>query len=298
MNDEFMVIIGATAVMAAVVMGWWAVTGARSRPVGDDEADLRLRSLSDPTSGRVLGPAVRWVGERLTQWSPRRRLVTWQRRIDRAGLAGSWNPATLLGARLMAALTLGAVFAVRFALGPSSGRAVTLAGAAVLGWLLPDVWLVRRGERRRVEMQQAVADTIDQLAVLVRAGLGVDAALARCANSDGGPLGRELARVVQELRLGASRQQALTDMVERTGVDDLRAVVTALTQAEQLGVPVSDTLRIQADEVRARRRQRAAEHAQKLPVKILLPLVVCIFPVLLIVLLGPAVLTVIDELGR
>lgn len=293
-----MVVVGAAAVMAAVVTGWWAVTGARSVPDGGDEADVRLRSLSEPTSGRVVTPAMRWLGERLTRWSPRRRLVAWQRRIDRAGVAGTWTPATLLGVRLMVALTLGAVFAVRFALGPSTGRGVTLLGAAVLGWLLPDMWLVRRGERRRAEMQQAVADTIDQLAVLVRAGLGVDAALARCAHSDGGPLGRELARVVQELRLGATRQQALTDMVERTGVDDLRAVVTALTQAEQLGVPVSDTLRIQADEVRARRRQRAAEHAQKLPVKILLPLVVCIFPVLLIVLLGPAVLTVIDELGR
>ncbi len=297
MSGEALAVVGAASVMAAMVTAWWAVTGARSGPSGGDEADLRLRSLSAPTAGRVMVPAMRWVGEQLTRWSPRQRLAGWQRRIDRAGLAGRWNAATLLGARLMAALALGAVFAVRFALGPSTGRALALVGAAALGWMAPDVWLVRRGERRRLEMMHAVADTIDQLAVLVRAGLGVDAALARCAHSDAGPLGRELARVVQELRLGATRQQALTDMVERTGVNDLRAVVTALTQAEQLGVPVSDTLRIQAEEVRARRRQRAAEHAMKLPVKILLPLVVCIFPVLLIVLLGPAVLTVLDELG-
>jgi len=146
-------------------------------------------------------------------------------------------------------------------------------------------------------MLQAVPDVIDQLAVLVRAGLGIDAALQRCAQSDPGPLGRELSRVVQELRLGSTRQQALTDLVERSGVRDLGAVVTALAQAEELGVPVSDTLRLQADEVRVRRRQRAAEHAMKLPVKILLPLVVCIFPVLLIVLLGPAVMTIVEELG-
>jgi len=297
MNADVGAMIGAACVAVGVTLAWWAVTARRADPDGVDEADIRSLLLSESASGRVAVPVVRWLGDRVARWSPRRRLDTWQRRIDRAGLAGRWTPSMLMGVRVLAAVVVAVVFMIRFALAPSTAGALVMLAATAVGWLIPDLWLVHRAEQRREVLQSAVPDTIDQLSVLVRAGLGIDAALARCAHSDSGPLGRELDRVVQELRLGSSRRQALTDLVDRTGIADLRAVVTALTQAEDLGVPVSDTLRQQADEVRDRRRQRASEQAMKLPVKILLPLVVCIFPVLLIVLLGPAVLTIMDELG-
>lgn len=297
MSPDVLAVLGAVCVAVGATMAWWAVTGRRADGADADEADVRSVLLSEPTSGRVMVPMVRWLGERVTRWSPRQRVEAWQRRIDRAGLAGRWTSSMLLGIRVLAVVVLAIVFLIRFALSPSTSGALVLLAATTVGWLAPDLWLVHRGEQRRQQLLLAVPDTIDQLSVLVRAGLGIDAALARCARSDAGPLGRELDRVVQELRLGSTRRQALTDLVNRTGVADLRSVVTALTQAEDLGVPVSDTLRQQADEVRDRRRQRAAEHAMKLPVKILLPLVVCIFPVLLIVLLGPAVLTIMDELG-
>lgn len=298
MNGDATALVGVVSLVSALMLGWWAVSGRRALPEGADEGDARLMSLSEPTAGRVLTPLARWLGRRALRWSPAHRVARAQRRLDRAGLGGSWTPVTLLGVRVLAALVLGTVFMVRLVLDPGSAAVVALVAVVLVGWWAPDLWLINRGEHRRQDMQVSVPDTIDQLAVLVRAGLGIDAAMNRCAQSDPGPLGRELARVVQELRLGATRHDALTDLVERTGVNDLGAVVTALAQAEELGVPVSETLRIQADEVRVRRRQRAAEHAMKLPVKILLPLVVCIFPVLLIVLLGPAVLTIADELGR
>lgn len=297
MSGDVVAVLGAAALVAAVALAWWAVGGRTALTDDGAQADVQMIALSSPTAGRLVGPMVTWLGTAVGRLTPRHRARGAQRRLDRAGLAATWTPAILLGARATSALVLGVVLLIRLALDPSGGAVLALAAAVVAGWWLPDLWLIRRGEQRRREITQAVPDTIDQLAVLVRAGLGIDAALNRCAQSEPGPLGRELARVVQELRLGSTRQHALSELVERTGADDLRAVVTALAQAEDLGVPVSDTLRLQAEEVRVRRRQRAAEHAMKLPVKILVPLVVCIFPVLLIVLLGPAVLTIADELG-
>lgn len=297
MSSDTLALLGSSALAGALVAGWWAVTGRRATPEGAEQGDARLVALSEPSAGRLVAPVTRWLGARLMRWSPARGATVRQRRLDMAGLAATWTPSTLLGVRALSGLLAGVLFVIRWALDPSPSGVLVALVAGVAGWYAPDVWLIRRGEQRRRLMAQAVPDMIDQLAVLVRAGLGIDAALNRCAQSDPGPLGRELARVVQELRLGASRQRALQDLVARTGVGDLRAVVTALAQAEELGVPVSDTLRIQAGEVRVRRRQRAAEHAMKLPVKILVPLVVCIFPVLLIVLLGPAVLSIVDELG-
>ena len=298
MSGDAVAVVGSAALVGALLLGWWAVGGQRLPQDVDDQTDVHLVTLGQPTTGRLVAPVVRWLGRRAVSWSPRHRLERWQRRLDRAGVSATWTPATLVGVRVLCAVVAALVLLVRWVLDPSPSGLVALVAAVVAGWWLPDLWLIRRGEQRRRDMLQSVPDTIDQLAVLVRAGLGIDAALQRCAQSDPGPLGRELARVVQELRLGSTRQHALTELVERTGVSDLRAVVTALAQAEDLGVPVSDTLRLQAEEVRVRRRQRAAEHAMKLPVKILLPLVLCIFPVLLIVLLGPAVLTIVDELGR
>jgi tight adherence protein C len=128
---------------------------------------------------------------------------------------------------------------------------------------------------------------------MVRAGLGLDAAMVRAAQGARGALGEELSRVVQERRLGASRSEALSGFSTRMDLGDVNAVVAALAQAEELGVPVADALEVQSDALRVRRRQRAQEHAMTLPVRLLFPLVTCIFPALLVVLLGPAALSLI-----
>ncbi len=169
--------------------------------------------------------------------------------------------------------------------------------AAIAGILLPDAWLQRRIEGRRVAMRNALPDVLDLLVISVEAGLGFDSALARVVATVPGPLSEEFFRMLQETRVGVSRRDAMRHLLDRTDVDELRSFLLAMLQAEAFGVSMSRVLRIQADEIRSKRRQRAQEKAFGAPVKMVFPLVVCIFPALLVVLLGPAMLSIFDALG-
>jgi len=171
---------------------------------------------------------------------------------------------------------------------------LVFAGVAI-GWFAPNAVLDGRLQRRQEAVRGALADMIDQLGVMVRAGLSIDAAVVRITKLGAGPLTDELRRVVQEMRVGVGRSAAMANMAERVDLPELRGFVSALSQADQLGVPVSDTLRVQADELRTRQRQHAEEQAMKLPVKILFPMVLCILPVLFIVVLGPAVMRISQQ---
>ena len=142
-----------------------------------------------------------------------------------------------------------------------------------------------------------LSDSIDQITMSVEAGLGIDAALARAARSRHGIFGFELTRVLQDIQVGLSRDEALDRLLQRSEVADLRHVVLALRQAELYGLPIADILRVQAAELREKRRARAEEQAMKIPVKVVFPLVFCILPALFIVVLGPAVLQIVDQLG-
>ena len=166
---------------------------------------------------------------------------------------------------------------------------------SICGLALPEGLLDSRANRRKIAIRSEVADTIDQIGVMVRAGLGLDAAIARAARSGSGPLGEEFTRVVQDMRVGVSRSVAMANLAERVDVPEVRGFVNALAQAEKLGVPISRTLEIQSGELRIKRRQLAEEQAMKLPVKILFPMVIFILPVIFIVLLGPAVIRIMDQ---
>jgi tight adherence protein C len=167
----------------------------------------------------------------------------------------------------------------------------------LLGFFGPDLVLNHKADSRKQEIRRALADTVDQMVISVRAGLGLDAAIARVARTTEGPLASELARVVQDVRAGVPRSTALTTLAERVPLPELRQMVLALAQAEKLGVPVAQTLQIQASELRLKRRQHAEEQAMKLPVKILFPMVLCIMPCLFIVVLGPAAIKIMTTLG-
>jgi tight adherence protein C len=176
-------------------------------------------------------------------------------------------------------------------------RAVVLAPfAALLGYYLPE-WVVRsRSSKRQKEMQRALPDSLDLMSITVEAGLGFDAALDRVSREMGGPLGEEIHRVVQEMRLGKGRGEALRDLGNRTTVPELKSFVLAMVQAEIFGISVARVLHSQAEQLRIKRRQRAEEQAQKLPVKIVFPLILCVFPFLMIVLLGPAAIQVYENI--
>jgi tight adherence protein C len=174
---------------------------------------------------------------------------------------------------------------------------VMAVGAPVIGWFAPDGLLGGRADRRQKAIRQALPDTLDQVTISVEAGLGFEAALARTARSGEGPLAEELLRTLQDVQAGMSRAEAMKRLVDRTDVDELRHFVLAIVQAESYGVPIAQVLRVQSHELRVKRRQQAEERAQKLPVKILFPVVLCILPTMFIVLLGPAAIRVANTLG-
>jgi len=155
-----------------------------------------------------------------------------------------------------------------------------------------DVLLYNAGVKRQEKLQRALPDALDMLTVCVEAGLGFDAALAQVARNTTGPLAAEFSRVLQEMQIGKSRSQALRSLTDRTTVPELRSFVSALVQAGELGITIADVLREQAREMRLRRRQRAEEKAQKVPVKILFPLVFCLFPSMFIVIIGPGMISI------
>lgn len=164
----------------------------------------------------------------------------------------------------------------------------------LLGLLGPQLWLTQTIQKRQKAITCALPDTLDLLSVSVEAGLGFDSALAKVVEKTKGALAQEMAKVLQEIRMGKPRKDALKDLSVRTGVEDLRSFTAAIIQADQLGVNITNVLKIQSEQMRQKRRQRAEEAAMKAPVKMLFPLVMFIFPTIFIILLGPAVLHMID----
>jgi tight adherence protein C len=167
--------------------------------------------------------------------------------------------------------------------------------AGAIGVVLPHVWLMQRMGQRQKVIIKSLPDAFDLITTCVEAGLGLDAALKRVSEKVEGPFADELRRTLRDISLGRMRRDALKELGDRTGVPDLVSFVNAVIQAEQMGSSVGQVLRVQADQLRVRRRQRAEEQAYKAPVKMIFPLVLCIFPTLFIVILGPAVITIMRD---
>jgi tight adherence protein C len=173
--------------------------------------------------------------------------------------------------------------------GRSWGQGLMLTVVFLLvGFMFPDLWLTSRVNRRQKGVFRAMPDALDLLTICVEAGLGFDAAMAKVQEKWDNELALEFGRVIQEIRLGKLRRDALRDMAERAGVAELTSFVAAVIQSEQLGVSLAKVLRIQSDQMRVRRRQMAEEEAHKAPIKMIFPIALLIFPSILIVLLGPA----------
>ena len=218
-----------------------------------------------------------------------------QRRLDLAGNPGRWTPDRVLAVKgfgLLVLAALGALYGLR-----SPGLlilCVILGGAA--GFFLPDVLLYNSGQKRQEKIQMLLPDAIDMLTICVEAGMGFDAAMVQVARNTDGPLAAEFARSLQEMQIGKSRSQALRAMVDRTSVPELRTFVSSVVQGAELGIPVAQVLREQAKEMRVRRRQRAEGRAQQVPVKITFPLILCLFPALLVIVVGPGIIEIAHSL--
>jgi tight adherence protein C len=256
------------------------------------------RSTRERTRERIWTPVsagLRRLGSLLVPTSSSRRL---RRRLDLAGNTPPWDLQSVLVLKAAGTLGVGGLGGLLW-WGSRSGTGLLLFGGLVaLGYWLADLLLYNVGVKRQDLMRRQAPDVLDMLTVCVEAGLGFDAALAQVAANSSGPLVEEFARVLKEVQLGRARSQAFGDLAGRTDVPELKAFVGALVQADRLGVPIGGVLREQAGELRLRRRQLAEEKAQKVPVKIIFPVMFCIFPTFFVVVIGPGVLRMIEVFSR
>lgn len=236
-----------------------------------------------------------WLEKVATRLSPAGIATIMQRRLDVAGNPQGWTTDRMLAVKGLGLLALGMLGAL---FGLKNLELLVVAGGlgAVFGFFLPDLLLYNTGQKRQQQIPRSLPDALDMLTICVEAGLAFDAALAQVARHTKGPLAAEFARVLQEMQIGKSRAEALRAMGDRTTVPELRSFVAAMIQAAELGIPIAHVLREQAKEMRVRRRQRAEGQAQKVPVKITFPLILCLFPALLVVIIGPGILEVSHSL--
>jgi len=262
----------------------------------DHNLTLDEIELSLPFSERFIKPVLERLGSFLTARMGRNQQIVLQNKIN---LAGRPYALSVNGFEVVKVI-VGIVIAL-VALGLAGVLGVTslpLKGAAlgvgfVLGRFLPDVWLNNKIKGRQKELRLALPNALDLLTISVEAGLGFDAAIGRLTEKFKNALSDEFAQVLNEIRLGRPRLEALDEMGRRSGVEELHTFIQALIQSEQLGVGIAKVLRIQSEEMRRRRRQRAEEQAAQAPLKMLFPMIGCIFPTLFIVLMGPAVIIII-----
>ncbi len=296
----FMIFTAIVLALMGIVSGGQSQTAVAARerlegwkrgPELETEAATRA-----PASERVLVPLLRGVTDALKSLLPVSLLKSVEKKLIYAG-----EPMTLQGFLTMvvvaSALSTGLGVLIVFATGASISlmTAGILGGLALIGFYMPFYLVNSRAKQRQHSIIKKLPDAFDLITTCVEAGLGLDAALARVAEKVEGPFSDELNRAIRDVALGKTRRDALKELGERTGVPDLIQFVNAVVQAEAMGSSIGAVLRVQADTLRVRRRQRAEEAAYKAPVKMLFPLVLCIFPTLFIVILGPAIITIMQD---
>ena len=252
--------------------------------------------LSQPFSERVIYPILRRFGEMSAKNTPQNVLQETTRKIELAGKAGFVDAPMFLASRFVVAAVLGvSVFLVcTFSIlaQPISRALLYSMFALALGFFVPQLWLDEQIKKRQLEVRKAMPDALDLLTICVEAGLGFDAAMSNVAKKWENELSLAFARAIREIQLGKVRREALKSMAERIDLAEMSSFVAAIIQSEQLGVSMAKVLRIQAEQMRMRRRQYAEELAHQAPVKMLLPMVGFIFPSIFIVLMTPAILQI------
>ncbi|HEV2413844.1 MAG TPA: type II secretion system F family protein [Candidatus Dormibacteraeota bacterium] len=258
---------------------------------GEKQLTVEEIELQRPFSERVLRPAIEKLGSLLSRSTPQKARQDMLNRLELAGRPGNLTPEDFVAVRLVAAAILGALgFLVGLLLANTLYLVIALVLGVIGGYYLPVVWLKQQVDGRRAEIQKNLPDALDLLVICVDAGLGFDAALARVTDKYRNALSELLSKALREVSLGRPRLEALDEMGRNSGVEDLHNFMQAVIQSEQFGTGIGKILRIQADEMRRKRRQRAQERGAQATLKMMLPMVGCIFPTLWIVLLGPAVL--------
>ncbi len=300
---------GALVVTAVLLVSAAASTTASGQAVsGVDRSVALVQALSNGPSeltkeydesftDRIMAPfqaRALLVARRLSGGDAAERI---RRRLDVAGNPVGWTVERVQAGKVIGAIAL---FLISVALTTVMGtsftlRIVAIVAATAIGWFGPNFYLYQRVYERSKLIQRSLPDAIDLMTISVESGLAFDAAVQQVARNTEGPLAEEFSRVLREMQIGQGRAEALRGLAERTEVDDLKGFVTSMVQADSFGIPIANVLRIQSSEIRMKRRQRAEEQAQKVPVKITVPLIFCILPCLFIAVMGPAVIHIMDS---
>lgn len=256
--------------------------------------------LNQPLFSRVLRPMLDNMGKAMMKITPGELLTTLENKIVKAGNPGNMELKDWLNmqALLLIGLPVLTLLAGKYFNVPTGNVLLFILTEVVLGFVLPGFILGKILTARQKVILNSLPDIIDLLTVSVEAGLGFDGALLKVIDKKPGPLASEFDKALQEIKVGKQKKDALRDMAERIDLQDFTVFVGAVVQADQFGVGIANVLRIQAEQMRQKRRQRAQEKAMKAPIKMLIPMVLFIFPTLFIVLLGPVVIQLIDQFSK
>jgi tight adherence protein C len=298
------IIFGIVLVFAAIFLLVMSFAGQESNPMDARVAAIRGENYAgdylmgnkapEALKARLLGPMAAQFAGSLQKLLP----VHWVKGIERS-LVMAGEPTTLSGFLIGSALAEGALVLFALTIISSSGgggmTTIMVGGIGVIGIFGPKIWLSNRVRHRQKQVLKSLPDAFDLITTCVEAGLGLEAALARVAEKVEGPFGEELTIMLHEVSLGRLRREAMKDLGQRVGVPDLTAFINAVIQAESMGTSIAAVLRVQADQMRMKRRQRAEQQAQAAPIKMMFPLVLCIFPCMFLVILGPAGIQIYEQ---
>ncbi|NJL92821.1 MAG: type II secretion system F family protein, partial [Anaerolineae bacterium] len=295
--------------IGAVLVGGLIIVGRRAQNSEEDPLSKRLAEFADRSEPvtleelemsqnvqeRIIVPLYNSLARFVIQFTPEKQIETIRMKIDRAGLTGKMEPTTFFGQRvaLTVALGLGGFFLLFFVANWPVQRVIMgTAAGAFLGYQLPMLQLTSTIQKRQNSVIKSLPDALDLMVICVEAGLSFDGAMGRVYDKWDNDLGLAFGRIIQEIQLGKVRRDALRDMAQRLDVPDFTTFAAAIIQADQLGVSIGKILRIQSDQMRIKRRQRAQEKAHQAPVKMMIPMTFFIFPSIWIVLLGPSIIQV------
>jgi tight adherence protein C len=306
MGPEFLLYVGLAAIGIALLTLVLSVGMGSNQPTGVAKSlalieqsvhSTEVARQDMPAMDRLILPFFDHTKALATRLSPAGSMERLVRLLDRAGNPGNWTPERVMGAKgsgLIVGVLLGFFLGGGFA---ARGVLFAAVGGAIL-FFLPDLLVFNAGLKRQQEMRKGMSDALDMLTVCVEAGQGFDGALLQVARSVTGPIAGEFARVLSEIQIGKSRGEAFGSLGDRTTAPEVKNFVSALVQADRLGLPIANVLREQSKEMRVVRRQRAEEKAQKVPVKIIFPMLLCIFPAMFIVIIGPGAIRMIETFSK
>lgn len=296
--------IGVTLIALAILVGVLLLGTASQAPTGVAKSLALIDGVVNGdtatkselgTKDRLITPVFALTGQLANRLSPTGTIDRLTRSLDRAGNPSPWTAERLMGAK-GAALILGVLIGFVYGDGQLLRSIVIAAALGAALFFLPDLLVYNVALRRQDKILKGFAESLDMLTVCVEAGQGFDAALMQVARNVDGPIAGEFSRVVSEIQIGKSRGEAFAALGDRVKLPDLKNFVSAIVQADRLGIPIASVLREQTAAMRVSRRQRAEEKAQKVTVKILFPLLLCIFPCLMIVIIGPGAIRMMQSL--